>query len=123
MFSIPFWIAGTSMANQSLIEPNTTTQLTLGIYSWSLEKSLLGTHRIVAEGPTWQLDQARVDSEMEINGKPLTSIMLQSGTNVYSFGHGLTDKEKDWVALEINEWLKEHDTEINKAATETGAMS
>jgi hypothetical protein len=116
LFSVPFWLAGASMANKSIIDPATAVRLTIGVYGWSLEKTVLGSKTQTLEGPTWQLDEAVVDADMVVNGKPLTCIHLDSGVQVHSFGHALTTKEKEWVVMEINEWLKENDEEIIKAA-------
>lgn len=112
-FSVPFWMAGASMANKSIIDPATAVQLKIGVHGWSLEKKLLGSKTVaVGEGPTWQLNEAVVDSDMEVNGKPLTSVQLHSVSQHYSFGHALKTKEKEFVAREINEWLKRNDEEI-----------
>ena len=116
LFLIPFWLAGAQMANKSVIDPATALRLTLGVYAWSLEKKILGSNTQTIEGPTWQLEEAEVNSDMVVNGKPLTCIQLKAGSIPYDFGHALSTKEKEWIVLEINEWLHLNDEEITKAA-------
>lgn len=116
LFTIPFWLAGAQMANKSVIDPATAVQLTIGVYGWSLDKTLLGSKAQETQGSTWQLEQAQVICDMEINGKPCTCIQFQSGSHVHRFGHALTAREKEWIVTEINEWLQENHEEIKKAA-------
>jgi hypothetical protein len=116
LFTIPFWLAGAQMANKSVIDPATAVQLTIGVYGWELEKTLLGSKTQGTQGPTWQLEQAEVISDMEINGKPCTCVQFQSESHVHRFGHALTAKEKEWIVTEINEWLHENHEEIKEAA-------
>lgn len=103
------------MANKSIVDPATSIRLTIGVYGWSMEKTLAGAKTTTIEGPTWQLEDAVVDADMVANGKPLTCVQLDSGTKTYSFGHALASKEKDWVAREINEWLEQNSDAISKA--------
>jgi hypothetical protein len=115
LFTLPFWIAGASMANKSIVDPATSVRLTVGVYGWSMEKTLAGAKTKTIEGPTWQLEDAVVGADIEVNGKPLTCVQLDTGAKTYSFGHALSSKEKDWIAMEINEWLELNSDEIGRA--------
>lgn len=116
LFLVPFWLAGAQMANKSVIDPATTLRLTIGVYAWSLEKTVLRSKTKTMEGPTWQLEGAAINSDMVVNEKPLTCIQLKSGSKSFDFGHALTMKEKEWIVLEINEWLQNNDEAIAEAA-------
>jgi eukaryotic-like serine/threonine-protein kinase len=116
LFTIPFWLAGAQMANKSVIDPVTAVQLTIGVFGWSLDKTLLGSKTRETQGPTWQLEEAQIICDMEINGKPCTCIQFQSGLHLHRFGHALTTREKEWIVTEINEWLQENHEDIKKAA-------
>ena len=111
------------MANKSVIDPATALRLTIGVYAWSLEKTVLGANTQTIEGPTWQLEEAEVNADMVVNGKPLTCIQLKAGSKTYNFGHALSTKEKEWIVLEINEWLHLNDEEITEAAGVIGGRA
>ena len=104
------------MAKKTVIDPALALQITVGVYAWSLEKRLLGSKTQTFEGPTWELEAAAVNSDMVVNGKALTCIQLRSGSRTFEFGHSLTMKEKEWIVLEINEWLESNEEEIRRAA-------
>jgi hypothetical protein len=113
---LPFWLAGAQLTKKTAIDPLTDIDLTIGVYAWSLSKKVLGNIVKVTEGPTWKLEAAEVNSDIEVNGKALTCVQLSVGGRIESFGNSLSEKEKEWLVQEINNWLSKNKEDIAKAA-------
>jgi len=59
-FLLPFYLAGGLVAKSALVEPFTTTELSIGVYGWSLCTSRYGKTKEVASGATPDLQRAVV---------------------------------------------------------------
>lgn len=113
LFSIPFWAAGVQMAKSTVDQVSGLTSLVISFgggekevfYFGLSSKGAFGRQGFV-EGDARDLDQVMVDTEMYVNGRPVTELALQEGTRRYSLGKGLDIVEQEWLRDEINDFLQ-----------------
>jgi hypothetical protein len=58
------------------------------------------------QGQTQDLEQAMVDVSVDSEGSKSTNFILWEGVKKRTFGQGLTDREKEWLAAEISDFLQ-----------------
>lgn len=113
LFSIPFWAAGVRMAKSTIDQISGLTTLVISFgggekevfYFGLASKGAFGRQDFI-EGDARDLDQAMVNTEMYVNGDPVTQLVLQEGTRRYILGRGLEMVEQEWLRDEINDFLQ-----------------
>eukprot|EP00177_Eucheuma_denticulatum_P001088 GFKZ01001983.1.p1 GENE.GFKZ01001983.1~~GFKZ01001983.1.p1 ORF type:complete len:590 (-),score=50.39 GFKZ01001983.1:1493-3262(-) len=113
LFSIPFWAAGVQMARSAVDEVAGFVSLVVslgggdrGVYYFALSaKGGFGNLTIV-EGDSRDLEYAVIETEMYVNGKPVTRLVLREGTQRRVIGSGLDLIEQEWLRDEINDFLE-----------------
>ena len=113
LFSIPFWAAGVRMAKNTMEQITGLTTLVISFgggkkevfYFGLASKGVFGRQDFV-EGDARDLDQAMINTEMYVNGEPVTQLVLQEGTRRYIVGRGLQLVEQEWLRDEINDFLQ-----------------
>jgi hypothetical protein len=83
------------------------TKLTMGTYTTILEKGKTQT-----EFPTISMKNVTIGSNLSINKKELPAIFLSTDQNKYSFGHGLPQREMQWLSQVIDAWLDANQSQI-----------
>lgn len=107
-FMLPFWLAGGFVAKNALVDPFTSSQLSLGKYAWSLKTSYGPKELRQVEGSTQDLRGASVeDLNVQVNGKPFYELKLYGDRGVTGFGNGLEPQELEYLASVINKHLQE----------------
>lgn len=113
LFSIPFWAAGVRLAKSAVDQVSELTSLVISFGGGEKEVFFFGLssrgafgRQYFAEGDARDLDQAMVDTEMYVNGQPVTELILQEGTRRYVLGKGLDQVEQEWLRDEINDFLQ-----------------
>lgn len=107
-FMLPFWLAGGFVAKTAIVDPFTSSQLSLGKYAWSLSTSYGPKGIRQVEGSTQDLRGASVqDLSLEVNGKPFYEIKLYGDKGTTGFGNGLEPEELEYLAHVINKHLQE----------------
>lgn len=112
LFSIPFFAVGARMARQTADEVAGVSNLVLSFgggekevfYFGLSSKGPLGRGRVV-EGDPRDIDRAVLETEMYVNGRPVTALVINEGTRRHSFGGGLDPVEQEWLRDEINDFL------------------
>mmetsp|Transcript_20380 Transcript_20380/g.26420 ORF Transcript_20380/g.26420 Transcript_20380/m.26420 type:complete len:268 (+) Transcript_20380:90-893(+) len=103
-FSLPFWLAGARLASDTLIDPATSTKITIGIYAFEITTYFLGKTIRQIVGSTEDLSQAILITDGYINGEPVTSIRLIEGVNQHRIA-GLAPIEIEWLCSLINDQI------------------
>lgn len=113
LFSLPFWVAGARLAKSTAddLRGAVTMVISVGggekeVYYFSITtKGAFGGLRVV-EGDARDLLGALVDTEMYVNGRPVTALLLREGTRRHAVGAGLDPVEQEWLRQEINSFLE-----------------
>lgn len=113
LFSIPFWAAGARLARATAEDVSGLTTLVVSfgggereIFYFALcSRTALGRDGIV-EGDARDLDGAVVETEMFVNGRPVTELYLCEGTRRHAVGGALEAVEQEWLRDEINDFLR-----------------
>lgn len=113
LFSIPFWAAGVQMAKSTVDQVSGLTSLVISfgggekeVFYFGLSSKGAFGRKDYVEGDSRDLDHATVDTEMYVNGQPVTELVLQEGTRRYVLGKGLDTVEQEWLRDEINDFLQ-----------------
>lgn len=113
LFSLPFWAAGVQMARSTADE--VMGYITLVVSFGGGEKEVfyfaLSTQGAfgkvdLVEGDSRDLDYAAIETEMYVNGEPVTELVLREGTRRRVLGKGLDLVEQEWLRDEINDFLE-----------------
>ncbi|PZV16001.1 MAG: serine/threonine protein kinase [Pseudanabaena sp.] len=105
LFSIPFWVVGIGMAYLGLSIVFGKVCLVIRDRTFSIDWDVLGIKRHV-QGKTQDLRQIELKSSYEVNHQPVMELRLNQGIYVHKFGSGLSRPEKEWLLLEINDFLE-----------------
>ncbi len=109
LFMLPFWAAGGLVAKQTLLDPATSTDLSIGEFAWELRQQLAGQTLSSEGGDTGELGSASVEVAAYVNGVPNYVLRLEGGSRagggVASLGSGLPVAELEYLADEINAHL------------------
>lgn len=113
LFSLPFWAAGVQMARSTADEVMGCVTLIVSFGGGEKEVFYFGlsTQRAlgnsdVVEGDSRDLDYAAIETEMYVNGEPVTELVLREGTRRQVLGKGLDLVEQEWLRDEINDFLE-----------------
>jgi hypothetical protein len=90
------------------------TKLTIGTYTTILEKG----KNTLTEFPTYSMQNVTIGNHLSINKKELPAIFLSTDQKKYSFGHGLPEREMQWLSQVIDAWL-----DANKSQIKGGMLS
>jgi eukaryotic-like serine/threonine-protein kinase len=112
LFSLPFWFAGAKMTKRVADDIRGTTELVISagggereVYYFSLRTvGAFGKPKEI-EGDARDLTEARVETSMYVNGRPVTSLVLREGANRHTMGEALDESEQVWLANEVNSFL------------------
>jgi hypothetical protein len=87
------------------------TKLTMGTYTTILEKGKTRT-----EFSTASIYNITIESNLSINKKECPAIFLSTidQKNKYSFGHGLPEREMQWLSQVIDAWLDANQSQIDE---------
>ncbi|KAK3273293.1 hypothetical protein CYMTET_18456 [Cymbomonas tetramitiformis] len=107
LFSLPFWVAGATLATEAVLPVIQETVLEIGVSKFELRETMgvFGDGKEVA-GYTTDLDGVNMVTEMVVNGTPLKNLQLVEGALKHSFGGGLSEIELQWVQTEIRAFLE-----------------
>lgn len=120
LFSLPFWAAGYQLAKQAFGRQFIRERLVLNLNSWKVEQQMAFLRKGGAEwsdhgrqtkevsGRTVDLQGAKIEVPMIVNGQPQYQLVLEEGINRHVFGEGLNPREQEWLAELINEHLDEN---------------
>ena len=105
LFSIPFWLVGFGMFGGVLYSTAGHNYLEIDREKFCLQWKCLGFRRTV-KGNTADLTQVNVSSSsFMVNNKPVITCALIEGVRTHRFGSMLTQVEKEWLMVEINDFL------------------
>lgn len=113
LFSLPFWAAGVQMARSTADEVMGYMTLVVSfgggekeVFYFALStQGALGKMDLI-EGDARDLDYAAIETEMYVNGEPVTELVLREGTRRRVLGKGLDLVEQEWLREEINDFLE-----------------
>ena len=106
-FSIPFWMAGSSVAKTALQEVFEASRLEIDGYTYSLDITATGLVSNRTEGLLEDVQGARLVVESTTNDEPNMCLELEVGATPVRFGRGLKPIELEYVAAEINAFIDE----------------
>ena len=108
LFMLPFWLAGGAVAKQTILDPARATSLSIGEFAWEVRSALpLGDVTIsTRDGPTDELEGASVEVAAYVNGVPSYVLRLFAGAAPLNMGEGLASSELEWLAEEINGYVR-----------------
>ena len=104
-FSIPFWLAGSSVAKTALQEVFEASRLEIDGYAYSLDITATGLVSNRTEGSLEDVQGARLVVESTTNDEPNMCLELEVGAAPVRFGRGLKPIELEYVAAEINAFI------------------
>ncbi len=105
LFSLPFWAVGLAMIAGLIFTIAGSSRLEIDRQQFQIGWQCLGfRHRY--QGQTQDLEQAMVDVSVDSEGSKSTNFVLWEGVKKRTFGQGLTDREKEWLAAEISDFLQ-----------------
>ena len=121
LFSIPFWVAGASLAKQAFGRQFLREHLEIGLGKWKLKQQLAGLRgRGDASEVDWSGSSGKevggrsedlLDALLQvtgyINGDPQAQLVLRQGVEKYTFGESLDPIEQEYLAEVINAHLTE----------------
>lgn len=103
LFMLPFWAAGGLVAKDTLLDPLSASELSIGAYAWELSQRVAGKRVSAESGPSDELDGASVDVAAYVNGVPTYVLRLAAADGrTWSLGGGLRPEELEWLASEVN---------------------
>ena len=107
LFMLPFWLAGGAVAKQTVLEPATSTELSIGEFAWEIRKAAAGVTLTAAGGATDELRGAEVEVAATVNGVPVLELRLRGAApgESWGVGAGLGEEELEYLADEVNEHL------------------
>lgn len=123
LFSIPFWMAGATLAKTAIGRQFVCEKMAIGSATWKLEKKLALLSRSPdrpndvipnwAEGSTKQqlgytsdLTSAEMSISGYVNGIPQTQLIIKHGVENIVMGEGLDPVEQQWIASQVNQFLE-----------------
>ena len=108
LFMLPFWLAGGAVAKSTILDPARATALSIGEFAWEVRSALaLGDVTVsTKDGPTEELEGASVEVAAYVNGVPSYVLRLFAGAAPVNMGEGLASAELEWLADEINGYLR-----------------
>lgn len=101
--SLPFWLVGAQLVGRIAVAPLTRAHLTIGRYAWRLE--LDGAGSATVGGSTDDLDGATLAVAADDGGG--STLCLVEGIRRHALRVPLAPVEGEWLAGEINDWLRE----------------
>lgn len=112
LVSLPFWVTSVKLARSTAedIVGGATLVISFGggereIFYFAIRlKGIFGNDTLI-EGDARDLDRALIETEMYVNGRPVTELVISEGTRRHVFGGGLEPVEQEWVRDEINNFL------------------
>jgi hypothetical protein len=103
LFMLPFWVAGGTVAKQTILDPARSTSLSIGEYAWELCQTLPGGITVSSDGgPTEELQGAEAAVSAYVNGVPTYALQLVAGSSMWTAGEGLSLDELEAIADEVN---------------------
>jgi hypothetical protein len=108
LFTTLWTICDVSLKKDTIWQYCRPTKLTMGTYTTILEKGKTRT-----EFPTLSVQNLTIRSNMTVNKKECPAIFLSTDHNQYSFGHGLPEREMQWLSQVIDAWLDANENKIN----------
>ncbi|KAL4431634.1 hypothetical protein ABPG77_001476 [Micractinium sp. CCAP 211/92] len=120
LFSLPFWAAGWQLAKQAFGRQFVRERLVINLKSWKIEQQMAFLRKGGADwredarqakevsGRAADLQGAKIEVPMIVNGEPQYQLVLQEGINRHVFGEGLNPLEQEWLAEVVNEHLAEN---------------
>merc|ERR1711990_720005 len=88
LFMLPFWAAGGLVTKDTILEPATSTEFSIGEFAWEVHKRIAGKRIKTTEGATEDLDGAEVGVVAYVNGVPQYELRLVGREGVSSIGGG-----------------------------------
>ena len=107
-FSLPFWAVGLNMVHQSATSAFETTKLLLTTDQFYLEKTIFDRRMFYLKGDVADLSKAAVETYAYVNGAPQSNLVLHHGVKSYVLARGLHSSEDEFVADEIEKFLKKY---------------
>ena len=109
VFSTLWTICDVAFLKDTIWQYCRPTKLTMGTYTTILEKGKSRT-----EFPTISMQTVTIGSNLIINKKEIPAIFLSTidQNNKYSFGHGLPEREMQWLSQVIDAWLDANQIQI-----------
>jgi hypothetical protein len=108
IFSTLWTICDVALLKDTIWQYCRPTKLTMGTYTTILEKGKTQT-----EFATLSLQNLTIASNLSIDKKECPAIFLSTDQSQYSFGHGLPEREMQWLSQVIDAWLDANQSEIN----------
>jgi hypothetical protein len=112
IFSTLWTICDVALLKETIWQYCRPTTLTMGTYTTILEKGKART-----EFPTESMQNVTIGSSLSINKKECPAIFLSTDQSKYSFGHGLPEREMQWLSQVIDAWLDAHQIQIKAGMT------
>jgi hypothetical protein len=115
-FSIPFWAAGGFLAKESAGKLTVSFQLRMERKTWAIKvRAVRGIKLRSIEGDLEDLDGMRIPNLGSINDTPVLALELVEGVRKTNFGLGLSLVELEWIALELQAYLRDVGVDIRVA--------
>jgi hypothetical protein len=107
VFSTLWTVCDVALLKDTIWQYCRSTKLTVGTYTTILKKG-----KTQIEFPTASIHNVMIGSNLSINKKEMPAICLSTDQNKYSFGHGLPEREMQWLSQVIDAWLDAHQNQI-----------
>eukprot|EP00310_Coccolithus_braarudii_P025948 CAMPEP_0183336422 /NCGR_PEP_ID=MMETSP0164_2-20130417/4403_1 /TAXON_ID=221442 /ORGANISM="Coccolithus pelagicus ssp braarudi, Strain PLY182g" /LENGTH=240 /DNA_ID=CAMNT_0025505935 /DNA_START=14 /DNA_END=737 /DNA_ORIENTATION=- len=115
LFLLPFWAAGALVAKQTLVDPATTTCLTIGRFAWELRCEVAGVPTREEDGATEALRGAVAEVVGHVNGVPSVELRLYTADAAVGLGASISVEEAHALAARINAHLETLGIDIGQA--------
>ena len=106
-FSIPFWLAGKTVATQAFDEIFEATALEFDAFGFEFTRTATGLVSDGKKGEVADVSGCGLVVESVTNGEPSMCLELEYGAEPVRFGRGLARVELEYVCGEVNSFLDE----------------
>mmetsp|Transcript_7759 Transcript_7759/g.8906 ORF Transcript_7759/g.8906 Transcript_7759/m.8906 type:complete len:346 (-) Transcript_7759:115-1152(-) len=110
LFSLPFWSTGLWLLKSVLSPVIQETEVVLSPTAFSIAYDIvkIGWLRYVVRGKSTDITGCSLETLSYLNGQPIKYVVLKEGLRNHAFGRALRHREKEFVCLEILDYLKQN---------------
>eukprot|EP00239_Pterosperma_sp_CCMP1384_P002760 CAMPEP_0197844086 /NCGR_PEP_ID=MMETSP1438-20131217/1069_1 /TAXON_ID=1461541 /ORGANISM="Pterosperma sp., Strain CCMP1384" /LENGTH=489 /DNA_ID=CAMNT_0043454663 /DNA_START=411 /DNA_END=1880 /DNA_ORIENTATION=+ len=109
-FSLPFWVVGATLAQQTLQPLFEETSIEMNEGTFTIQRKVLGKEWEKIEGFTEDIDDVDLSSDLVVNGQPQYNVIIREGVRNHTLGGSLRNVEKEWMVAKIKAFVFKRDS-------------